>query len=160
MPSTTRVLNVGMVSKFTITIDDAAHQFHIEHKKMQKRSFAYADLIDFELNEDGNGILQGRGLSTVAGGLIFGPLGAIAGAAGKRKNTAVCTSLVVRLLVNDLHDSQIVIPFIQFESKKASSIYRTQYEAATSLTSALAYIQHQASMLNAKQSDPVSTEPS
>lgn len=133
-------VRTGKNLKAILYIDDSNKKFAISLSNKSMSVFNYSDLIDFELNEDGNSITKGKGLATVAGGMAFGPLGALAGMSGKRKNESTCTLLVVRLMVNNLNDPQIVIPFIENEVKKNTPQYKLMLERAKELSATLSYI--------------------
>src|SRR5574344_1211379 len=75
----------------TIYVDDVNKKFAIQvGKKGKLKIYSYKDLGQYELNEDGNSILQGKGIATIVGGAAFGIFGAMAGAAGKRASTNIC----------------------------------------------------------------------
>ena len=65
------------------------------------------------------------------------------GAAGKRKNQNTCTSLVVRIRVNDLDNPEIMISFITSETKKDGSLYKHSLAEANKLIAILNYIEKQ-----------------
>lgn len=61
------------------------------------------DIIGFELLEDNNVVMSGGGGSALAGGLVFGPVGAVVGASvGKRRFGATCTSLRIKVVLNSI----------------------------------------------------------
>lgn len=107
------------------------------------RVYNYTDLGAFELNEDGNSIAKGKGLATAIGGLTFGLVGALVGGAGKRKSENTCTSLLVRMMVNDLDSPEIVIPYIVREVKKSHAMYINAISEAKELIATLHYIEKQ-----------------
>ena len=103
--------------------------------------FNYSDIIDFELNEDGNSIAGGKMLSTAVGALAFGIPGAIIGASGNKKNQSTCSSLIVRIFIKNLERPQIRIDFIEQETKKDGIIYKANIDRAKELMATLTYIQ-------------------
>lgn len=132
-------LKLGMYNHFYV--DDVNKKFAvIVGRKGQIKVYNYNDLGEFELNEDGNSIVKGKGLATVVGGLTFGLLGAMVGSSGKRKNENTCTSLIVRIMVNELQNPEIVIPLIVTEVKKSSIIYTNAISQAKALIATLNYI--------------------
>lgn len=133
-------LKLGMYNHFYV--DDINKKFAvIIGRKGQIKVYNYQDLGEFELNEDGNSIVKGKGLATAVGGLTFGLLGAMVGSSGKRKNENTCTSLVVRMMVNELDNPEIVIPLIVTEVKKSSIMYTNAITQAKTLIATLNYIE-------------------
>lgn len=126
----------------TIYIDDVNKKFAIQvGKKGKLKIYSYKDLGQYELNEDGNSILQGKGIAAIVGGAAFGIFGAMAGAAGKRASADICTSMVIRIRVNDLDEPEIVIPFIANKTKKGKMRYNISLTEAKKLISILSYIE-------------------
>ena len=138
-----KYLKLGLHSHFFV--DDINKKFAVGvgGKTGQVKIYNYNDLGEFELNEDGNSIVKGKGLATAVGGLTFGVLGAMIGASGKRKNQNTCTSLVVRIRVNDLDNPEVMIPFITTETKKDNSLYKYALSEANNLIATLNYIEKQ-----------------
>lgn len=132
-------IKIGFLNGFYV--DDKSKKFAVKQGK-KLRVFNYNDLGAFELNEDGNSIIKGKGLATAVGGLTFGLLGAMVGGSGKKKSQSTCTSLIVRIMVNDLNEPQITFPYITTETKKNSPIYTSAYEEAKSLIATLTYIEN------------------
>lgn len=125
-------------------VDDINKKFAVTiGTKNQVKVFNYNDLGAFELNEDGNSIAKGKGLATAVGGLTFGLVGALVGGAGKRKSENTCTSLLVRMMVNDLDNPEVVIPFIVREVKKSNAMYINAISEAKNLIATLHYIEKQ-----------------
>jgi len=140
----------GRISNISIYVDDIHKKFAVKqggfaHRKLNLplRIFLYSDLLHFELNEDGNTIEEGKRLGSAVGALTFGLPGAIIGAAGARKSQSTCNSLVVRIMVNDLHSPQIIVPFISSEIKKGSVNYKLVHANANGLMAILYFIQNQ-----------------
>ncbi len=135
-------LKLGIHNHFYV--DDKTKKFAVTiGRKGKIRIYNYDDLGAFELNEDGNSIVKGKGLATAVGGLTFGLVGALVGSSGKRKNQNTCNTLLVRMMVNDLDSPEIVIPFIVTEIKKSSYIYTNAISEAKNLIATLNYIEMQ-----------------
>ncbi len=135
-------LKLGVHNHFYV--DDVNKKFAVKvGRKGQPKIYNYTDLGAFELNEDGNSIVNGKGLATAVGGLTFGLLGALVGSSGKRKNQNTCTSLLVRMMVNNLDNPEVVIPFIVTETKKSSYIYTNAISESKNLIATLNYIEKQ-----------------
>jgi hypothetical protein len=134
------------ISNATIYIDDVNKKFAVQEsifagRHRPLRIFLYSDLLDFELNEDGNSIAKGKGVASTVGALTFGIAGAIIGAAGARKSQSTCTSLVVRITVKDLQNPAIFIQFISSEVRKGSISYTLPLAQAKDLMATLHYIE-------------------
>ena len=129
-------------------VDDKNKQWAIstdpENSVRAYRLFSYSDLLNFEVFEDGDTIIKGNAGKAIVGGLLFGGIGALAGAAAKKKVKNVCTSLQVRIMVNSLNDNVIVIPLLYSETKKDGFIYKSHLAIAQMLASTFTYIQHNA----------------
>ena len=129
----------------TIYVDDVNKKFAIQvGKKGKLRIYNYNDLGQYELNEDGSSVMKGKGIATIVGGATFGILGALAGAAGQRKSTDICTSMKVSILVNDLNEPEIVISFIANKTKKGKMMYNISLTEVKKLISILSYIERAA----------------
>ncbi|MGV8149654.1 MAG: hypothetical protein ACLKAK_07100 [Alkaliphilus sp.] len=125
---------------YTLYVDDISKKFSFSRDD-KLTFFSFSDLLGFELNEDGETITKGKGLATVAGAVTFGVVGALVGASGKKKNSSICTSMIVRLQINNLNEPQIVLPFISSNTKKSNFIYRTALENAKDLVATFTYIE-------------------
>jgi hypothetical protein len=117
-------------------VDDINRKFAvIIGRKGKPKVYNYKDLGEFELNKDGNSIVKGKGVAT-------GLLGTMIGSSGKRKSANTCTSLVIRMMVNELENPEIVIPLIDREVKKTSLIYTNAISEAKTLIVTLNYIDY------------------
>jgi len=134
------------IFKTWFLVDDVNKKFAIafESTPSDTKIYSYLDIIDFELNEDGNSIAQGKGFATAVGAATFGLAGAMVCAAGKRKTKGTCTTLDIRIMLNDLQSPQAVVSFIHREIKKDSPAYTAQLEVAKEVMATLSYIQNQA----------------
>lgn len=87
--------------------------------------YSYDDVVDYELLEDGNSIAKGGIGGAVAGGLLFGGVGAIVGGTtGKKKTKSTCTSLKLKITLNSMEHPTEYINFITVETKKDSFLYK------------------------------------
>lgn len=135
-------LKLGIYNHFYV--DDVNKKFAVAiGRKGKLRIYNYNDLGAFELNEDGNSIVRGKGLATAVGGLTFGLVGALVVSSGKRKNENTCTSLLVRIMINDLDSPEVIIPFIVTETKKSSYMYTNAITESKNLIATLNYIEKQ-----------------
>ena len=104
--------------------------------------YNFKDLNEFEVYEDGDSIAKGRAGSALVGGLLFGGVGAIVGASRSRNIKNTCTTLQVRIRVNDFTNPEIVMPIISSETKKDSIVYNMGITQAKEIASNLSYIQN------------------
>ena len=106
--------------------------------------FDYSDLIAYEIVEDGDVIVQGRVGSAIVGGILFGGLGAIAGASRSKKVKKTCSSMYVKIVVNSLKTPQIHIPLITSETETNSYNYSIATKKAQEFAAVLSIIKSRA----------------
>lgn len=107
--------------------------------------FEYDNLLSFELLEDGNTITKGGLGRAVAGGLLFGGVGAIVGGVtGGKKTKGTCSSMKLRVTLRNAHVDTTYITFIMSETKKSNFVYKTAQTNAQSCISVLENIADQA----------------
>lgn len=95
------------------------------------------EIVDYEIEEDEN-IITKSGLGrAVAGGVLFGGVGAIVGGiTGGRTSKAECSKLNVLINVKDA-PSKVVIPLLISKTKKNSLVYKNTIEFLTRITTYL-----------------------
>lgn len=102
----------------------------------------YSELLDFNLFEDGQQMIPGRGMMAAGGALLFGVKGAIIGSvAGDKTLRNVCTELTVRMKINDLNNPLISIGLLMGGYDKNSIVYRSAREKAEQIIATLTYIE-------------------
>lgn len=120
----------------TLMIDETNKLF-----KVNNDIFAYDNLLDYELLEDGESISKGGLGRAVAGGLLFGGVGAIVGGVtGGKKTKGICTSLKLKITLKKAHCDNVYINFINTETKTSGFVYKTMKESAEACVSALQII--------------------
>jgi hypothetical protein len=103
--------------------------------------YKYEDIVDFELLEDGAPITKGGIGRAVAGGLMFGGVGAIVGGVTGGKNTkGICNTLKIKITVNNMSNPTVYLNFITTPTKKDSFTYKTLYKTAQECLSVLQLI--------------------
>lgn len=103
--------------------------------------YDYADIVDFELLEDGSSISRGGLGRALVGGALFGGVGAIVGGVtGKKKNKLTCTSLMIKITVNDTARPVEYIKFITSSTYKTGLVYKSAYKNAQEIMSLLQLI--------------------
>ncbi len=143
-----REVNAKKLETFQVTkevagwlkVDENAREWFIPDgfggKVKNPRIHSYDDVVDFELLEDGGSIVKGGLGRAVAGGILFGGVGAlVGGATGKRTGKPTCTSLKIKITLNDMASPTEYIYLITSETKKNSIIYRTYANQAQEILS-------------------------
>ena len=100
----------------------------------------YNDLLNFEIVEDGESVVQGRSGSILVGGVLFGGIGALAGASRSKKISDTCTNLSIKLIVNDVKNPLISFPLIEGTVEKSSDYYKSSYRNANEFEAILQII--------------------
>lgn len=106
--------------------------------KVGEDVFTYDNLLSFELMEDGESVTKGGLGRAVAGGLLFGGVGAVVGGiTGGKKSKGICKSLKLRISVKNAHTDIVYINFITTETKTSSFIYKNSMDLAQKCIAAL-----------------------
>lgn len=107
-------------------------------KNTKFRIYNFSDIIDFELLEDEESVIKGGLGRAVAGGVLFGGVGAVVGGVtANRKSKSVCNSLVIKITVNDIENPTIYINLIKKATKKNTNTYKSLYNLAHQILSLL-----------------------
>lgn len=123
--------------------DEQNHLWRIQdqfglHKSTIHR---FEDIIDYELLEDGDLQTKGGLGSALAGGLAFGAAGAIVGTSvGKKKTTANCSSMSIKITLNSMNAPVENINLLQMKVSKTSAAYKKAYAQAQEVLSLLKII--------------------
>lgn len=103
--------------------------------------YSFDDIIAFELLEDGNSITKGGTGRAIAGGLLFGGVGAIVGGnTAKRKTKSTCTKLQIKITVNSMSTPAVYVNLIAGETRTDGFAYKTAYNSAQNILSVLQVI--------------------
>nr|DAH90298.1 MAG TPA: protein of unknown function (DUF4428) [Caudoviricetes sp.] len=94
-----------------------------EYKSQSAYIFQFSDFVDYDYMEDGKTIQKSGAGAAVAGGLLFGGIGMVAGALAGRKNKEVIKKLSIILHVKNEWCHTIELPIITNETKKGSFTY-------------------------------------
>ena len=109
--------------------------------KKNPKIYNFSDIVDFELLEDGESIAKGGLGRAVVGGVLFGGVGAIVGGGtGGKKSKPICTSLNIKITLNNMSNPVAYINFIKTSTKKNSIIYKSMYKSAQECLSVLQLI--------------------
>lgn len=106
--------------------------------------YSYDDIIDFELIEDGTSVTKGGLGRAAVGGLVFGGVGAIVGGVtGGKKANQKCTSMMVKITVNNVNAPVEYIKLITSSVDKKSFTYKGAFQNAQEIVSLLQLICNQ-----------------
>lgn len=135
-----------------IYIDNENRKWAIGTKKsVCSNIYNFSDLISFEVYQNGDSKVEGRVGSALIGGVFFGLAGAIAGSAGGKNIIKTCSSLRIRIRINDLNNPELVINLIKTEIGTNSSVYKSALELAKNICSNIEYMMNSEIMHNAKR---------
>ena len=109
-------------------------------KEEKERIYKYKDIVGYELIENNGAVTKGGFGGTVAGGLMFGGLGAVAGSVLGKKKISLCNNMSVRITVNDSNNPMVNIPLIVQPTKTNSMLYQSIRKTANTIISQLQYI--------------------
>lgn len=102
-------------------IDDENKMWTMYGSSMVKaKRFSYSEIIDFELIKNTCTHVSSRLGSTIIGAIIAGPVGALAGSAGKRKQTEYVESITLRVKVNNIDVPIVSLEFKDFDKEEKS----------------------------------------
>ena len=97
----------------------------------------FNEVLDFEIFENGNSVVSSRTGSAVVGGLLFGGLGAVAGASGSRTISEKCSNLKLKIYTNNIQYSVIMLDFLEKGISKSSALYEQLTEVINEMISLL-----------------------
>ena len=105
--------------------------FDMNHKQLALYSYYettavildFDEILDFEVTENGNSIISSRTGSTIAGGLLFGELGAMVGASGSRSIDEVCHTLKLKIYTNNISNNVVTLDFLDDKVRTESIKY-------------------------------------
>lgn len=122
----TRITDIG--DEFALAVDTEHSQWlFIDSKTEQVFYYKFSDLLNYEMFMDGQTLISGNTGSALIGGILFGTVGAIAGASSGQKATQNCTELYIDISVNDVKNPRQRITFISTALSKDSNEFK--YEA-------------------------------
>lgn len=135
-------------ARLNFLVDDKNKKFAIfycEDLWEQKHEFKvvnYSDLINFNLYDDGEQQLQGRGMMSAVGAITFGVAGAVVGSvAGNRKVKNKCNELSIHIQINDLQEPLISIIVAQ-SCNRNTMLFGDAKATADNIIATLTYIEN------------------
>lgn len=103
------------------------------------RILNYNQLVSYELCKDGSSIISGDASGAIMGGLLFGTVGAIAGAAGSSKTVnSYCSDMYISVVDDSAH--RYKLPLITETVFESSQDYKVAIERAREMISILSVI--------------------
>ena len=144
-----RERNSALIANFKATkkvgnlsFDDNSQTFVITKVntlvKKNQELYHYNQIVSTELLEDGESITKGGLGRAVAGGLLFGGVGAIVGGVtGGKRTKSVCKSLQIKITFRNSPRQTEYLSFLAAEAKTNSLVYKTAYKSAQDAMSAL-----------------------
>lgn len=120
-------------NKTSISINEQDKKIFFNNGKILN----FSDILDCELLEDDISITKTSALGkAVAGGVLFGGIGALVGGiTGKKTTKGVCNKLDIKITINDLKKPCIYVNLITEKTKKDSKDYKKACEKAQELLS-------------------------
>ncbi|WP_270599548.1 DUF4428 domain-containing protein [Clostridium baratii] len=107
-------------------------------KKKHPRIFKFTDIVSFELLVDETSVVSGGVGRAVAGGILFGGVGAIVGGStGKKRSKNVVNSMKIKITVDDMQCPTVYIKILNSATKTDSFIYRSLEKSAQECLSVL-----------------------
>jgi len=86
--------------------------------------YSYAEIVDYELLEDGASVTKGGVGSAAVGGVLFGGVGAIVGGGVGKKNQPVCLSMKIKITVKNMQNPVVYINCITGQTRRDNVIYK------------------------------------
>ncbi|MGE8003986.1 SHOCT domain-containing protein [Lysinibacillus sp. NPDC093216] len=132
----------------SMEFDDVNQKWLILSSVLGKRNkstvYNYSDIVNFELLEDGESVSSGGLGRAVVGGALFGGAGAIVGGVtGQKKSKGICTSLRIKITLNNINKPTVYVDILKTEIKKNNPIYKKAYKEAQECLSVLQLICNQ-----------------
>lgn len=143
-----REVNAKKVAQFTptdvvgnyIKVDRNSRTWRCPALDKEPDIFPFSTLIDFELVEDGVSITKGGLGSAVAGGVLFGGVGAIVDGGLGKKQKDVVHKMSIILNLRDEWIPRMEIALIKAETKKGGVVYKLNKDLAQQMLSLLTTI--------------------
>lgn len=90
--------------------------------------FNFNEIMSYELIEDGNQEIQGKGFETLAAGKVFGPNAALAAANSTKTINQFCTNLYIVIHIKGIENENLKIVLIESRLNKTDNWYKSLYE--------------------------------
>ena len=109
-----------------------------EKKPTNPTLFKYEDIVDYKILEDGETATSGGLGRALAGGALFGGVGAVVGGVtGQKKSKEVLKSMVLSISVNNPYHTKVEFSFLTggIPCKQGSFLYKTYKNKANKMVS-------------------------
>ena len=123
-----------------LRINDTKKEFAVLARGKYVSLHKYEELVDFNVDEDGQSITSGRAGSAVIGALLLGATGAIIGSAGSKTTKQTVQSLDIILSFRGLDAKLETIHLLESETQKGSEEYIRAAQTCKRIISALKQI--------------------
>ena len=136
-----RFKNAKTFSKLNapISISEEGYIGVVDPKTKKPRIVHIKDVNSFEIVVDGKNVANLGG--AIAGGLLFGGIGAIIGGSASKEKI---TKMNLLLKVNDFNNPTLDIPLVQFEIKKGTNTYNYVQKEIQEIMATLEFIEKKA----------------
>lgn len=102
--------------------------------------YNFDDIVSVDVVEDGSSVISGNAGATLIGGMLLGGVGALAGAAKKKKVKKVCSSLGIEIRFDSLDEPVRVIEYIGSSTKTDSWFYKEAVKSLKEIYDILNYV--------------------
>ena len=104
------------------------------------RIYDFEKVASVDIVENGNSAISGNTGATIAGGLLFGGVGAIAGASKGKKIKKICNKLSIEIYFDDLYEPVFMLNYINKPTKSDSRVYKDSIEKIKEIYAILNYV--------------------
>lgn len=127
-------------------------------KKKNPKVYNYYDVLDCDLLEDENSITKGGLGAAVAGGILFGGAGAVAGSVLRGKKTkSVVNSMKIKITLKSTSDPVVYINLLTTSLKTSSLLYKSIESSAQEILSIFAVILNENKSINSAAAQPATS---
>ncbi len=130
-----------------LIIDNENKKLIFQKGATYSKAISFADIIRYEIYENGNHMVDSTAGSALLGGLLFGVEGAIIGSSGSKEINKICQQLKLIIYINDFSFSKIEFDYIKTALNMKDETYQSIIENLQEIVSYLEY------MINNKEKD-------
>ena len=132
------------LSSAKLLIDNKNKMFVYQRGRTFSKPYSFADIIDYEVYENGISQVQGRAGSALIGGAFFGIGGAIVGSSRSKTINGKCNQLKLIIRIKDFDSPQIVLTYINgMNYDKSSATYKKMIENIQYICTMFEYMTHE-----------------
>lgn len=140
--------NKAIFEDIALYVDDQLHCIAIKTNDSSNPIFvSYNELINVEFVDNGDGGSHGSIGGAIAGGVLFGGIGALVGLS--MGSSGKCTLMQVRMQVNNVTQPEIILNFITSEIARSDEKYKQAFLAAKDFCGLLTYAINNRNISNA-----------